>query len=99
MRWGRAVGVILALLILVAMRPSRARADELTTPLIISGAVAGGVAVILLVAILASGDDEPELLDALAPLPPPGGARRAAPALRYGSRCRDANGAFALLCW
>lgn len=92
------LALLVALLLFGAIRPSAARADSVTTPLIISAGVAGGVAVILLIAILAADRDEPDFLDAFVPMRP---APDVPPAhgLRYGARCRNDAGAPALLCW
>jgi hypothetical protein len=86
-------------LIYSAARPGAARADSVTTPLLISAGVAGGVAVIILIAILASDKDDPDFLDAFVPMRPVPEALPGRRTLRYGARCRSAAGGPALLCW
>jgi hypothetical protein len=90
-----------AFLIYGLARPAPARAgSDITTPIIISSAVAGGVALILIIAIVfADRNDDPDFLDAFAPMKPgpatPGSER----AIRFGPQCNNATTGPALLCW
>jgi hypothetical protein len=89
-----------AFLVFGLVAPAPARANDITTPIIISSAVAGGVAVILIIAIIfADRNDDPDFLDAFAPMKPapavPGSERR----IRFGPRCQNAAAGPALLCW
>jgi hypothetical protein len=101
MRCRKLVGLLLLVAVLTygLVRPGAARADSLTTPLIISAGVAGGVAVILLIAILASSKDEPDFLDAFVPLQPRPEDVLRQRRLRYGLGCKSVDGSPALLCW
>jgi hypothetical protein len=91
---------LVGFLIYAAARPTAARAgSDITTPLLISAGVAGGVAVIMLIAILASDKDDPDFLDAFAPMKPVPPAVAQPRTLRYGPECGNAPGGPALLCW
>jgi hypothetical protein len=88
-----------ALLTWAVARPGTARADDVTTPLLISAGVAGGVAVIMLIAILASDKDDPDFLDAFVPMRPNRDVLPRPRTLHFGPRCRSDGGGQALLCW
>jgi hypothetical protein len=78
--------------------PRRAAATDITTPLIISGAVIGAITVVTIVAVLVAGDQEPHFLTTPATEP----ARNdvpAAPRFRLGAGCRTPDGAPAIACW
>jgi hypothetical protein len=88
-----------ALLVLVALGltlvlPARAKAGiDVTQSLIIAGASAGAVAAIYIIAILATGDDEPDDFQ----LQPGKPARP--PAAVWGKRCPPIDGTVPLVCW
>ena len=90
----------LAALLLAGIRPSavRAASNDLTQPLIIGGAIAGGAAAIALIAILVAGDEEPEGFP-LAPGHERARRGSAGGTVRFGTRCRSENGNLPLLCW
>jgi hypothetical protein len=88
-----------ALLFFAALKPAPARASDATTPLLISAGVAGGVALIVLIAIVFTDRDEDPFLDALVPLEPHPEAPARERTLRYGPDCANAAGGPALLCW
>jgi hypothetical protein len=84
----------LVLLFVSVVTPRRAAASDITTPLIISGAVAGGVAVVLLIAILVEGNKKPDFLGFA-----PATDRPAQPGVHLGTHCHPQDGALTLVCW
>jgi hypothetical protein len=90
---GRAV-LVLAVFVLMLVLPARARAGiDVTQSLIIAGASAGAVAAIYIIAILATGDDEPDDFQ-LVP-----GKPALPPAAVWGKRCPPLDGTVPLVCW
>lgn len=98
MRRGLATLVAIGLFLLVASAPRKAAAD-ITDSLLISAYVAGGVAVIALIAILlADRDDEPDFYELVEQSHLPGSHEEAtAPQVRIG--CRAPDGSPAIACW
>jgi hypothetical protein len=87
-----ATGFLLVLLLL----PARSEATDLTTPLIISGAVAGAVAVITLTAIMLAEDEEPDFFAVSVR----GMNHDRTPArIRFGLACGSLGDQPPLLCW
>ena len=93
-RWWVTI-IALFLFGLTALVPPRARAnDDITKPLIISGAIAGAVAVVFLIAILVGSAREtefPEFDTVTRPGRPPGSL----PLLH----CPQRDGGVTLVCW
>ena len=92
----RSVVTVLALVLVLlgVFTPTRAHASDVTTPLIIGGAVAGAVAVVLLVAIMIESNREPDFLQFVPtqePSVPPG--------FHLGTHCRAQDGTLPLFCW
>ncbi|MBI1815873.1 MAG: hypothetical protein HYR72_12915 [Deltaproteobacteria bacterium] len=84
--------VVIALLMFTALAPRRARATDITTPLIIGGAVVGAATLITVIAVLMAHDDEPHFLS-------PEARVRERAAVRVGLQCKTPDGQPALLCW
>lgn len=93
-----AVGLLaLAFLAMTALSPRRAAADDDNLQYIIPAAVAGVVAVVLIVAILMADRTEPEY--ELAQMPPPPRRDEQAPRIQLAPRCRPTGDTVPLLCW
>jgi hypothetical protein len=91
--------MVLAMLMVAAIRPPRAEAKFDTTPLIISASVAGGLALIAFIAILlSSDDDEPDFLAEPSRRRAPGDRRFHVgfPATRH---CPVVGGNLSIACW
>ncbi len=96
----RRVAVVLlamAFLAVTALAPRRAAADDDNLQYIIPAAVAGVVAVVLIVAILMADRTEPEY--ELTAMPPPPSRDEPRPAIRLAPHCRSSGDTVPLLCW
>jgi hypothetical protein len=94
--------VLVAFLMYAVARPAPARADfDSTDIVIISSAVAGGVALILIIAIVMAdrNKEDPDFLDALVPVQPGSEVVKSERTIRFGPQCLNAGGGPALLCW
>ncbi len=100
MRRNRVVAAVVALAFVLMMawpRPARA-GNDYTLPLIISGAIAGTVALVALIAIMFADREDPEW----APLVPEDTAqtdRQEPSGVRFAHHCRPDGGNVALFCW
>jgi hypothetical protein len=87
-----------ALAVLVGSPPRAARASSFSDPLIISGAIAGGVAAVLLLSIALADRNPPEDFEEFAP---PAAAHPPRAVLPWGARtCPPrGDGTLPLVCW